>query len=1070
MYIYKQINRANHHTELNEFINSVYADFDEKWDNHIVPHAWGNRIAPVRDPVTGIVPDAEAISRDKSSIADFVQDLFVQMSAIDFHTKTLIIDTDSEGIGKVRKTPLPLYINCSNTSGNRNIATAKDVGIIFIDLDEGSNPRAIFNNLLTGYAYIAWTTTAHQWDKGDGKTQDKLRIALFLDKSMPANTIFTDYDSAFTQWIKDSAPNGEYWLDKSCTVISQPAIPPLYNQEVGYIEMWANLGTGTKCFDLTSLTIGASTKAVKAPTAPAKSIDVSGLVINEVSVEDEDGAAIEALSDDGFIYQLKQLFADAARKDTLLDIIKSKNIESGYTTSNYVSPTNPHDDNSASYHPASLNSLAIACILIGDGSSKTFKQVFEPIAEIIRRANAKSNADVWHAVRKVSGKNFAGWFAHVLTIEEKVKLNLIGGLPQLTYRDECLADNAKWTSFRNADNRLSDVEYVKAGVINSPFGSGKTYIPTQPYNHHMVIGVPTRAIRDQNTSDRCVTWDKLNKTVSDRIGAGNGVNTVVIDEAHGLPLIHYRSNAAASLNAVIDRCVTNGVDVVFQTGTMDYAEAALLMDGCGYNPNDYTLRRNTYNPMGKVLYQPVAISKGVSQQSALLTLITKHVLLNNIDELIYVVRDSIDDNEAIARELNEVWNINALSIDSKSIEAKVSKIMDDYRDNREFQMKDHGLQVILVTRLGCEGVNVCDDIEHGSVIVMHPNIEHQFLKQCSGRFRKAKSVSLYHCAVGNKMRYKDMDLVRTEFEDRRNVMDGLIKSYNKRYYRNISNFRESFPFSDIVSEALQLGFVWDYDSNKMVRAAWFDVAEYNHVSQHKFYQSIGHQMINMEVFGCSIADKCLSIAPDDKLDISQETIDGIELDGIELCTSITDIMVNVKKLCYIIDDNFVLPDTTVLNALAVYKRYEAELIQNEFREAGQSTISNTELKLIEQYLNKKVTMKEMISMIKVGQQTCVRDMRTAYIGKKLSMVEIAGLVNWLLGQHIAGLMNQGYTRCDAIRLLNTINNMWCGKVDSSGNFSGRYPRNLLQDYGVLNFGKESSALFEGKKVKVFPVV
>lgn len=109
-------------------------------------------------------------------------------------------------------------------------------------------------------------------------------------------------------------------------------------------------------------------------------------------------------------------------------------------------------------------------------------------------------------------------------------------------------------------------------------------------------------------------------------------------------------------------------------------------------------------------------------------------------------------------------------------------------------------------------------------------------------------------------------------------------------------------------------------------------------------------------------------------------------------------------------------------------------------------------------------------MIKIGQTTCVRDMRTAYVGKKLSMVQITGLVNGLLGQHIDGLTSSGYTRGEAIRLLNTINNMWCGKVDSGGNFAGRYPRNLLQDYGVLNFGKETTDRSEGKKVKVFPVI
>ena len=58
----------------------------------------------------------------------------------------------------------------------------------------------------------------------------------------------------------------------------------------------------------------------------------------------------------------------------------------------------------------------------------------------------------------------------------------------------------------------------------------------------------------------------------------------------------------------------------------------------------------------------------------------------------------------------------------------------------------------------------------------------------------------------------------------------------------------------------------------------------------------------------------------------------------------------------------------------------------------------------------------------------------------------------------------------AINWLNSQNNMWCGKVDSCGNFAGRYPRNLLQDYGVLNFGKESSAIIDGKKTKVFPVI
>jgi hypothetical protein len=1067
MSIYKQINQANHQTELNELFEDIFDTMDSALAGHIVPHAWDKHIVPQPDPDTGITGPATASSRDDVTIEGFVFDLITDMSMPNFHTKQLTIDLDADGLKSVRKTLLPLYINCSNTSGFRNKATAKDVGIIFIDLDKGNNPRAIFNNLLTGYAYIAWTTTAHQWDKGDGKKQDKIRIALFLDKAIPANTTFTDYDSAFTNWVDSSSINGEYKLDGSCTVISQPAIPPLYNQQVGYIELWANIGTGTKCFDLTTLTpISAPAKALKASTSSAKSIDVSGLVINSVLVDKadaEDKEALSALSDDGLVFQLQQLFQDAARTQLLLDIIKSKKIKSKYNDSNYVSPTNPHAGTNT--HPASMSMLAVACRVIGRNLTKNQQQrdIYEPIAEIINDSSDTTGA-IWGRI-KVGNTNFAGWFAHVLTFADREQLELIGNFTKDNYRKECEDDNNRWSRFTTTGNWLSNLQYVTAGVTNSPFGTGKTHTAMLPANNNIIMGAPTIAITSQTANARCVTWNQIAKTADK--GWSAGIDTVVIDEAHGIPLINYRPEAASAIASVIEQCMIMRKNIIFQSGTMDYEESRLLMDGCGYKSGQFSLRKNSYNP-------PATIGKGVSNNSALLTLIMCE-LEQSSETLVYVVRDKKDGNIAIAAELSN-RGYPAVAIDADSVKAETNPIIKDFKNNKDFLMGKYGLRVVLVTRLGCEGVNVKDKIKKGVVMVFHPNIEHQFLKQSSGRFREADSVTLYHCATGNNMRYKDIDEVEREFDVLRAGISKHIGVFNAKADR----FRDKTSFSNhtqfhlrFSDDALSVGYVWDELENMMIPAPWWNVSRYNHISQYKFYQSIRHQCINMEVFGCTIADNVHKVERIENVtcDISDDTLEQMADERAELELTIDGYINKIMLECYINTTDINSVEHIVDKIKVIYPGV-AEQLKHIYKDSNIDFISYDDMDLINKLMSKKINDKDFKMIIVARTINAVQDIRRMYSGKGIALTssQIMDVTNGLLSAHIGQMVDSGaWNTATAINWLNSQNTMWKGKVDSSGKFSGKYARAFLQDNGVLNFGKETTDRSSGVKQKVYPV-
>jgi hypothetical protein len=1067
MSIYKQINRTNHQTDLNEFYSALSADIDEDAFTRKVSYGYGATIVP-------------AVSDSKvTDIAQFVMDWIERMEDINFPFNALPMKPN----GEISKVKLPCYVNGSNSTGKRNEADALDTGIIFIDLDDGYNPKAIFNNILEYYKYVAWTTTGHQWNNGTKQNGDKIRIALFLDKDIPTSQL-SSYKSSFAAWVDNSAAiddtltaecKAEYKVDDSCMNPSQAAIPPLYNQHVGIIELWSNLGTGTKCFDLTTLTPqSAPSKALNAVTAPAKSIDVSGLVINSVLVDKadaEDKEALSALSDDGLVFQLQQLFGDSSRKQLLLDIIKSKKINSKYNDSNYVSPTNPHSG--ANTHPASMSMLAVACRVIGSKLPKNVIQrdIYEPIAEIINDSS-DSTGDIWNRI-KVGNTNFAGWFAHVLTFSDREQLELIGNFTKDNYRKECEDDNNKWNRFTTPDNRLSNLQYVTAGVTNSPFGTGKTHTAMLPANNNIIMGAPTIAITSQTANARCTTWNQIAKTAN--TGWSAGIDTVVIDESHGIPLINYRPEAASAIAAVIDQCMNMRKNIIFQSGTMDYEESRLLMDGCGYKSGQFSLRKNSYNPMGKVLYQPVTIGKGVSNNSALLTLIMCE-LEQSADTLVYVVRDKKDSNIAIAAELSN-RGYPAVAIDADSVKAETNPIITDFKNNKDFLMGKYGLRVVLVTRLGCEGVNVKDKIEKGVVMVFHPNIEHQFLKQSSGRFREADSVTLYHCATGNNMRYKDIDSVGKEFDALRAGISNHIGVFNAKadWVRDKSSFNNHTQFQPCFSnDALRVGYVWDEIENMMIPAPWWDVSRYNHISQYKFYQSIRHQCINMEVFGCTIATDVRKVEriEDVTCDISEDTLDHLADERAELELTIDGYINKLMLECGYINTTDINRVDYIVDKIKVIYPGVAEQLKHIYKDSNIDFISYDDMDLINKLMSKKINDKDFKMIIVARTINAVQDIRRLYSGKGIALTsgQIMDVTNGLLSAHIGQMVDSGaWNTATAINWLNSQNTMWQGKVDASGKFSGKYARAFLQDNGILEFGKKTTDRSGGVRQDVYPV-
>ena len=929
-------------------------------------------------------------------------------------------------------------------------------------------------------AYVIYTTHS---SNAPGKG-NRLRVWMPLSRSYTPEqwgsaslhqdgTIWKDLKHyLYNKWgfIPDSPTKN----DGTSAGIGHYQAAPAINPAVGYVEVWISNNNKTLDLDYHLNAI---------PLADRYSPKIKLQKIVQTTTAEVDEEFIESQSDNKFEEQVIVVMEDEDRFEQLLAIIKSKGIKAKYNDSNIGAG-------------GSRSSLAMAIQKLFGKSSTAKRRFFDPIFDIISTDKSVQESNkVWANVEKDSF-GYIGFFYSLLTNADKEKLGFISNTSSDQYRKDLIADNNKWGIFTNKGNYVSKVEYQYSGVINSPFGTGKT--TTVKSISKALMGVPTKAIREQARHSKVDTWDSINKRFTQEMQDEFDEHTIVIDEFHGIPLAHYRPKAMTEIYHIIDRASYNN-KILFQTGTLDYVEAEALSKSLRIR--NFKLQKNSYNPMKKVTYIPVTYEERVKKNDTLYTLVAD-IIKKSPDELVYIVRDNKEANNEIAEELIKK-GIYAIAINADKV-STIEKIFEDRKDpakpkvelsteqivihkfmnNGDFEMGNYTyprtapasnpvvpldydpayfdfsdvvspkpvegkkLQVILITRMGCEGVNVQDKVDHASVIVIG-DIEHVFLKQSSGRFRAAGAVDLYHVVGHTKMRGCDIDAVCTEWETNEYWIKKKIDQFNdrpdhKRERRHLNTYEDE-PSLD--AKSLVFGYVYDSIQKKIVKAQWYPLCKLMHISNHTFYQSWKNQITNMEVFGCTISPSMLKIGTE--LEISEQTIESIELREEERIRKINiQITQAFTKSTEAIDDDYL--GTTPLYDVWVYisniDYNKAKEIKEAMEASGITDVSESFIPVITQYFTNQIGGEEMKTIIATKNQKYTQDKLAEWKGKTITKEDMIAIAQGLLDSHIALRVRDGMTRTEAIETMSRFSDLWKDKMDKEGKVKLGKVQSFLTSY------------------------
>lgn len=888
--------------------------------------------------------------------------------------------------------------------------------------------------------------------------------------------------------------------DGSSAGIGHYQAAPAINPAVGYVNIW--ISNNTKLFDLDY-----HLNAI--PLSDRYSPKVKLQKIVQTTTKEVDEEFIESQSDNKFEEQVIAVMEDDDRFNQLLAIIKSKGIKAKYNDSNIGTG-------------GSRTALAMAIQKLFGKTSTAKRRFFDPIFEIISTDKSIQESNkVWANVEKDSF-GYIGFFYSVLTKADKEKLGFISNTPSDQYRKDLIADNNKWEFFSNKGNYVSQLEYQYSGVINSPFGTGKT--TTVKSIAKALMGVPTKAIREQARNSKVDTWDSLNKRFTQEMQDEIDEWTIVFDEMHGIPLAYYRPKAMTAVYHAIDRASYNN-KVAFQSGTLDYAEAEALSKSLRIR--NFKLKKNSYNPMSKVTYIPVTYEDKVKKNDTLYTLIAD-IIKKTPDELVYVVRDNKEDNNEIAAELIKK-GIYAIAINADKV-STIEKIIEDRKDpakpkveltteqsviykfmnDGDFEMGKYTyprtapapnpvapldydpayfdisdvvkpkpvegkkLQVILITRMGCEGVNVQDKVDHASVIVVG-DIEHVFLKQSSGRFRAAGAVDLYHVVGHTKKRGCDIDTVCNEWDTNEYWIKMKIDQFNSRP----ENKREPHHLNTYTDEpsldakSLVYGYVYDEIRKQIVKAQWYPLCRMMHISNHKFYQSWNNQITNMEVFGCTISPTMLKIGTE--LEISDQTIESIELLEEERIRKVNiQITQAFTKATESIGEDY-LGTTPLYNVWAYISNIDFNKA-NEIREAmdasGINDVSESFIPVITQYFTNQIDGEQMKTIIATKNQKYTQDKLAEWKGKIITNEDMMAIAQGLLDSHIELRIRDGMTRTEAIETMSRFSDLWKDKIDKAGKVKFKQVKSFLATYCGFIFEDRYSKIKdeEGNRISVRTVI
>lgn len=587
------------------------------------------------------------------------------------------------------------------TNGQKRDTTqVRERTLLVLDFDENGLIGEILEPLKP-YVYIAWTTHSHQLSSSvvasAKQNLNRYRVMIPLSKGVSVAEWQLDYKQRLTNW-SGNLWHGNNAVDNTCFNIGQLALAPAINIANGSCQIWVNDGVDTDFIDLNSLPVVNGTSASK---SVKNSKTVGSAVVKNKSTS------------------LSKWQPNAEGISKVVSLLLEKPILKGISANHFTGPS------------SKFNRFNIACGLISIGAQYSD---FLELDAVMKKADSNHTSEaIWNQANSFNG------------CHDGLILNLLGDSGRLIAGydpskhiqiDYSTGWDEKFTTQYLTRAMLGNVSKV---LIKADMGIGKNYLWTNlevDADCRVIVFTPLRNIVTQQGSgnciltvhDRTVTYDQA-KHIDELVSSGSIITektTLVIDECHNLLLADYRYEALAHLEKVVNKY--QWAQIVFQSATItpDTFE--------GYINFDRKIEVIKQNRPA-AYYQPIH-SKSLNQIIATIEKLViekpgkKLILWNNKEKLVEV-------SNALKKQgcISEI--VNATTCRSKNHEAYNLSTNANY-------MMDY-VDVLLGTTSIVEGINIQDDIDDAIVIVVGQ--EHwQYVKQLSGRFRKASNVYTYHFA------------------------------------------------------------------------------------------------------------------------------------------------------------------------------------------------------------------------------------------------------------------------------------------------------------------------------------
>jgi hypothetical protein len=617
-------------------------------------------------------------------------------------TKQLLINNIKVIDDKNRQTGIyPVSMKSTGlTRVNKNI---KNRTLILLDFDLNGDINQILDPL-SSYVYMGWTTHSHQTTNTSPAKHFTNRYRVMLPLLTPITEI--DWLSDFNFRIKEWGDLNWYdnnALDETYRNVGQIGFAPSINPKNAEIQLWINDAYGTQFFDLNALPPAATLPSPKTPASKTKSKKLRNNVVQLVQPCNTSIVNIDRVV------------------QRLLKMPNLKHINANHFTSGGETV---HRQN-----------IALGLIALGGSYSD-----FQTLDAVMCKPNSNHNSiDIWNDACSTPDP-------HTGTIKQL--LGPLGrldcGLSNNTYISKSYQTN--WDFEHSVEYINHDLVKGKEGeriLLCADMGTGKNHLwenlDFTDDGWRVIVFAPLRTIVHQqgskndlaNPENKTFTYDQSSR-IPNLIANGKldpAKTILVVDECHNLLLAKYRDHAIAHLEFAINRY--DWQQVVFQSATItpDTFEGYMSFDSKirvvkQTSPNYY--------------YQPI-YGLGINNINATIEHILRHFRESNPSGKALILWNDIKNHSELKIKLKKA------GLDTDTVNAE--KLRDSSKEafqlaqNIDYEMGE--IDVFIGTTALVEGINIKDDIEDAVVIVVGQE-PWQYLKQLSGRFRKAKNIYAYH--------------------------------------------------------------------------------------------------------------------------------------------------------------------------------------------------------------------------------------------------------------------------------------------------------------------------------------